>query len=143
MWISHRADAGLRAALELVQGRSPVPIAAGVPAVVSTRALSRRTGLSAAFLSQVLGGLRRRGLVESVAGRRGGYRLARPAEQITVGDVLRAAGATLAPIACADPGLAGSCEQKDHCRLRPVWLRVAEASRAVVDQVTLQDLAGT
>jgi len=98
--------------------------------------------LSAPFLAQVLGVLRRGGLVESVAGRHGGYRLARPAERITVGDVLRAAGATLAPIACAEAGQDGACDQRSVCRLRPVWMKVAAASGEVVDGVTLRDLAG-
>lgn len=145
MWISRRADAGLRAALGLVPdqaepraGEAPGGVRGGP---VSARTLAARTGLAAPFVAQVLGRLRRGGVVASVPGRRGGYHLARPADRITVGEVLRVTGATLAPIACAEPGGGVGCDQRDRCRLLPVWARVAAATAGVVDGVTLQDLA--
>lgn len=133
MWISRRADAGLRAALDLASGG-----VAGGP--VSAPALAARTGLSAPFVAQVLGRLRRGGLVTSVPGRRGGYVLARPASRITVGEVLRATGVSVAPIACADPDARVTCDREAGCGLLPVWRRIAAASAHVVDGVTLQDL---
>lgn len=82
MRISTRGEYGLRTLLDLAQhgGRDPIPL----------RQIAARQEVSEHYLEQLMGVLRKAGFVTSVRGAQGGYRLAMPPEQMTVGDVLRA-----------------------------------------------------
>ena len=79
------------------------------------------------------------GLLTSVRGKGGGYALARPADEIRAGDILRAAGGTTAPVACG--GLEGACHRADLCSTVKFWTGLDEAIETYVDGVTLADLA--
>ncbi len=135
MRVTKRGDSALRAAL----GLATVPPAAH--GVVPLRALARATGVPGPFLQKILLGLKRGGLVASRGGRFGGYRLARPAAQIRVGDVLRAVERRMAPMPCVERGGRRTCREASSCRLRPVWIRLRLAAEGVVDGVTLAELA--
>jgi Rrf2 family cysteine metabolism transcriptional repressor len=102
-------------------------------------------GIPAPFLEQILATLRRAGLVESVRGASGGYRLARPPQEITMAEVIRVLEGGLHPIACADPhpdSLAETCERLHTCRSRKVWVKMAESITAALQGLTLQEVAG-
>lgn len=81
MRISTRGEYGLRAMLDLAQhyGRGPIPL----------KQIADRQQVSEHYLEQLIAGLRKAGLVISVRGAQGGYQLASPPEETTVGDVLR------------------------------------------------------
>jgi len=133
--VTRRADAALRAMQALAGARLDAR------AVLPVRELARRSGVPAPFLQQVLLGLRRGGVVASRGGRYGGYRLARPAAAISVGEVLRTAQPDLGPMPCAARGARGACADEAGCRARPVWVRVRRATERIVDGITLAELA--
>jgi Rrf2 family protein len=103
--------------------------AAGRPLKGET--LAARHGLSKGFLENILAELRRAGIVAAKRGGNGGYWLARPAEQITVADVIRtldAAGTVTLPATATD-GLA------------PVWVRISQATMSAAEAITLDAVA--
>ena len=133
MKVSTRAHYGLRAMTELarVHGNG----------LLSLAEISRTEGLPLAYLEQLIGELRRAGLVEGVRGLHGGYRLTRPPEQITVGEIYRVLEGQIAPVECTAEGYAaGSCEREAGCLSRSVWARVQASILAVLDATTLGDL---
>lgn len=96
--------------------------------------------LSQGYLEQIIRPLRKAGLVESKKGFGGGYSLARPAQEVTVGEIVRAVEGPVVPVKCvAGDSSLDSCP--DGCRARMVWQRVGEAIDNVLDSTTLKDLA--
>lgn len=128
MQISARADYAVRAMLEL----------AAAPRTVTAQALADAQGLPHKFLEAILGDLRRAGLVRSLRGAEGGYRLARPAEEIAVGDVIRAVDGPLAGVRGVRP------EQASYegvaANLQTVWVATRAAVRGVLDETSLADV---
>ena len=77
--------------------------------------------------------------MEGVRGKGGGYRLTRPPEDYSVGEILRLAEGSLAPVACLEEG-AHPCGRASRCRTLPVWNRLGQLIGDYLDSVTLQDL---
>lgn len=77
--------------------------------------------------------------MEGVRGKGGGYRLTRPPEDYSVGEILRLAEGSLAPVACLDCG-SDPCARAGSCRTRPLWERLDALICGYLDQVTLADL---
>jgi Rrf2 family protein len=127
--ISARGDYAVRAALGL---------AAAYPAVISTHALAEAQAMPRKFLEAVLADLRRAGLVRGQRGAEGGYTLARPPDEITVGAVLRAVDGPLAGVRGVRPEDAVYDGTAVH--LQQLWVAVRAAVRRVLDEVTLADL---
>jgi Rrf2 family protein len=101
--------------------------------------------LSAPYVAKILSVLRQGGLIESVRGRLGGYRLAATPAQITLGSVLMVLGEPLfdAPGYCqrhAGTEAEGSCVHHDGCTLRALWQTLEHWMRQTLDQITLADL---
>jgi Rrf2 family protein len=95
------------------------------------------------FLDAILCELRVAGLVESKMGKGGGYTLARPATDISVGDVVRVIDGTLAPIACASRSFfrpCDDCPDPDHCAIRLVMLDAKVALANVLDNFNLAEM---
>ncbi len=128
--VSAKADYAVRAAAELAA-------AGGGP--VKGESLAIAQGIPPKFLENILGDLRHARLIRSQRGADGGYWLARPADQITVADVIRAVDGPLASVRGQPPeaveyvGAAATLQQ--------VWIALRANMRAVVEQVTLADLA--
>ena len=101
--------------------------------------IARSYGVSRAHLMKVVHQLGLRGYVETVRGRGGGLRLARPPEKIRVGEVVRATEENLALVECMDSG-ASECVIESACGLRPVLREALGAFLAVLDGYTLADL---
>jgi Rrf2 family protein len=104
-----------------------------------TDAVAEAQGIPLPFLLNILGELRTAGLVQSRRGVEGGYRLARPAKEISVADVIRSVDGPLANVAGARPEdleYTGSAEG-----LRDVWVALRATMRSVLEQVSLADLA--
>jgi Rrf2 family protein len=130
MYVSARSDYAVRAMLAVADGRDGDLIKAAALATMQEIPLS--------FLQGILLDLRRSGLLYSHRGVEGGYSLARPAAEITVGDVLRAVSGSLTTVRglpAEDAAYHGVATG-----LRDVWLAVHSAIEDVVDHTTLADL---
>jgi len=135
MKVSAKGENGVRAmtilALEFRAG--PVPL----------REIAAREGLSYQFLEQIFLPLRRAGLITSVRGAKGGYALARPPEEIKVGDVLRVLEGPIAPVECVGEGNADACGRIAACLTRGIWERLRDRMAEVLDDITLADVINT
>ncbi len=129
MWISTKAQYGLRALIE---------IALGNEAPTTLKAVAEKQGISQPYLEQIAGSLRRSGFIRSVRGAHGGYKLARPASEITAWEVVQAMEGSLAPVNCIEgPEL---CGHTGDCATESLWRRVDLAIRSVLSATTLADL---
>jgi Rrf2 family protein len=130
--VSAKADYALRAMIELA--------AAGTESgPVKGDRLAQAQHIPVKFLESILGDLRQAGLVRSQRGVEGGYWLARPGAEITVADVIRAVEGPIAHVRGVRPEdveYAGSARE-----LRTLWIALRANMRAVLEHVTLADLA--
>jgi Rrf2 family transcriptional regulator, cysteine metabolism repressor len=134
MKVSTRVHYGLRAMTELARSYRE-------DRLLSISEIARNEGLPVAYLEQLVGELRRAGLVEGTRGVRGGYKLARAPGQMTVGDVYRVLEGEVAPVDCtAEDYLPGACAREPECLSRGIWARVQAAILGVLDSTTLDDL---
>ncbi|MCL6515713.1 Rrf2 family transcriptional regulator [Alicyclobacillus sp.] len=136
MKVSRRTEYGLRAMVALAE-------LAGDRRPVSLPTIAEAEGIPEQFLDQIVAKLRRAGFVKSVRGVNGGYLLARPAEEISIGALVRLLEGSLAPIECIgedvrDPG--AICGRAGACHTRNVWLRVMNALTDALDSLTLADV---
>jgi Rrf2 family transcriptional regulator, cysteine metabolism repressor len=129
--VSAKGEYAIRAMLDLAMhdGESLSPI----------QDIASRQHIPQRYLEQVLLQLKRGGLLLSKRGSAGGYRLARAADRITVGDVLRAVEGPPPGIETSRRAGRGGAEDPAS-DLADLWRQVAEAVAAVVDQMTLDDL---
>lgn len=107
-------------------------------ALVTMRQAAQRQGLSVKYLEQLGGALVRADVLKSVRGVSGGYYLARSADQIRIGDVLRATEGSCMPVACLDNE--GKCDNAEGCEARGFWRGMGAAINAYIDRVTLADV---
>ncbi len=133
MWVSKKTDYALRALFTLVDnfGGIPIPI----------RELARRNDVPKRFLEQIMLDCKAQGWVDSMAGIRGGYVLARNPAKITMGEVVRHFDGILAPIDCVSVAGYKRCSQEPVCRFRRVFLDVRNYVAGVMDRSTLADVA--
>lgn len=101
--------------------------------------ISARQDISIKYLEQIVNQLSRSGLLRSVRGAQGGYRLAKPMQEYTAGEILRVTEGGLAPVACLEVN-ASVCPRNDCCSTLPFWNGFANAIDTYVDSVTLEDL---
>ena len=106
---------------------------------VKANQISARQGISAKYLEQIIAILNKAGYVNSVRGAQGGYKLAKPAENYTVGMILRLTEGSLFPVACMDEEI-NSCSRCNSCEPLEVWKQISDAINNVVDNVTIADL---
>jgi Rrf2 family protein len=132
MQLSMRTDYALRALFTLVEhhGGLPIPIIE----------LARRNDIPKRFLEHIMLDLKEKGWVDSVAGKRGGYRLARNPERITMGEVVRHFDGYLAPIGCVSVTDYRRCTQESVCRFRRVLLQARNMVARLMDTATLADV---
>lgn len=105
---------------------------------VSIQSIAKRQNISDSYLEQLMRKLRSAGLIVSVRGAQGGYKLARPANEISVGDVLRALEGSLEAVTCG--GEDNSCQGADLCVTKFVWERINSSIRDTVDSIKLSQL---
>jgi Rrf2 family protein len=130
MRVSAKADYAVRAAVELAATESPP---------LKGELISQAQDIPLKFLENILGELRHAGLVRSQRGTEGGYWLARPADEITLADVIRAVEGPLASVRGSSPEelkYRGTAEP-----LGKLWVAVRANLRAVLESVTLADVA--
>ena len=133
MRVSKKTDYALRALFTLVEhfGRGPIPI----------RELARRNDVPKKFLEQIMLALKERGWVSSRPGLHGGYLLAKAADKITIGQIVRHFNGILAPIECVSVTGYKRCSQEPLCRFRRVFLEVRNYVTNLMDRSTLADVA--
>jgi Rrf2 family nitric oxide-sensitive transcriptional repressor len=110
--------------------------------VVSTEEISQSYGISKNHLVRVVQTLNQHGYVEVFPGRSGGIALARPANRIRLGDVVRAAETNLKVVECFDE-TTNTCPIVPVCQLKPILGEALNAFLAVLDKYTLADLLGS
>jgi Rrf2 family protein len=104
--------------------------------------LAEKEDLPVKFLEQILMQLKAGGYLESRRGKHGGYLLARPPENIPIGQVVRLIDGPLAPIACVSQTAYRrcTCPDEEHCGLRMLMLDVRTAISNILDRYTLADV---
>ena len=107
---------------------------------VALREVAEVESLSLKYLEQLAHDMVHANLLVSMRGHGGGYRLARPAGEITSGDVLRAAEGTTVPVACAALEEDGECPREDICSTIAFWSGLDRVIEEYVDGITLADL---
>lgn len=129
MWVSTRAQYGLRALVE---------VAIGGTQATSLKVVAERQNLSHQYLEQIFAPLRRAGFVESLRGAQGGYRMARSLDSITALQVVEVLEGGLAPVVCIEDEAA--CDRTGRCSTEALWRRVDVAVRRELSETTLADL---
>jgi Rrf2 family protein len=108
---------------------------------VTGRDIAARERLPVDYVEQILLRLRRAGLVQSTRGARGGYALARPAEEVSVRDVIAASELTTFDLHCVShPVEEERCSASHACSIRPVWVLLQQRIDDVLASVKLSDL---
>ncbi len=129
MWVSTKAQYGMRALIE---------IAVGGERPTSLKVVAERQALSHLYLEQIFATLRRAGYVASVRGAHGGYTIARPLDQITALEIVELLEGSVAPVMCIDDK--DNCARTGNCAAEPLWRRVDTAVRQVLGGTTLADM---
>ncbi|MDL2290747.1 Rrf2 family transcriptional regulator [Desulfovibrio sp. OttesenSCG-928-F20] len=131
MKLSARSRYASRILLELARHGGALPMSAAT--------LSQHTGVSVQFVEQILKPLKQSGLTASTRGAAGGHRLARPAEEITLGEVVRLMeGGILLTVCCGEK--TNECPRKDGCMTRRAWQQVSSSLERELDSITLSAL---
>lgn len=129
MRISTKGRYALRLLSELSARREAGP--------VTLKQVAQCQAISLKYLEQIIPPLVRAGYVKSIRGSQGGYQLAQPPEEITVGMVLRLTEGSLAPVPCLEEN---SCQRAGQCATLELWKRLSAAVSGVVDHMTIAEL---
>lgn len=134
MKITAQEEYGLRCILQLARIEST--------ATMMVRDIAEREGLSVAYVEKLLWTLSRSGIVESVRGPKGGYRLARSCNEISIGEVMRVLGGVPSKedICSQFTGNQDTCVHHDGCDLRPVWASITDFVHSVFDKIPIAHL---
>jgi len=134
MKISARDEYACSAVLELALNYD-------TEAPVRVQDIAQRQRIPMKFLFQIMQILKRVDIVRSRRGTEGGYTLARPPSQITVGDVIRAVSGPFVQLSCLDSGnLSDDCGKQNACQFKPIWAEVDRAIGNVLNSVTFEEL---
>lgn len=137
MTLTKKGEYALRAMIQLglakALGKDLVPVSE----------LSESNRLPLKFVERILFELRKAGFVQTQRGKTGGYALAKPADKIMMGEIVRLIDGRLAPIACASETEYArcTCPDEEHCGLRLIMMDVRNAISNVLDRFTLAQLA--
>jgi len=132
MLLSQRCQYALRAVFEVAKRHGEGPIK--IEAIAKAQAIPPR------FLATILNQLKQGGFVQSRRGSDGGYFLARPADSICVGEVIRFVEGPVAPVVCVTSKGVESCPLWGKCVFMSMWKEAQEAMESVYDNTSLQDL---
>lgn len=130
MKLSTRTRYGIRAVIELAEGDTRKPL--------QLKLIAQRQDISVKYLEQLMNVLRTGGIVRSIRGARGGYVLAKPANQIKLSEVFYCLEGPVTTAECVEDQ--DSCERAADCAARFLWCRVQDAIRNVLESMTVQDL---
>jgi Rrf2 family protein len=132
--LSMKAKYALRALMVMTQNEKKM---------LSSKVIAEKANAPSKFLDNILQELRHHGVVDSKRGIFGGYFLVRPAEDLSLGDIVRMIDGMLAPVPCASVTAyrrCDDCEDEATCKIRYVMLSVREAISNVLDTISLKAL---
>lgn len=132
MMFSTKGRYGLRAMIDIAMYEKEGP--------VSIQAIAERQGISSRYLGQLLTPLKQAGLVRSIRGPQGGYVLAKSAEDITAGDIIRVLEGPISPVDCISEVQPEECIRSNNCVTRDIWLEIRDSVGAILDSHTLASL---
>ena len=127
MKISTKGRYGLRVVLDLAMNSNG--------GYVSLTDIAQRQGISLKYLESIISSLKASGIVESARGKSGGYRLLKAPEEYSVGDILKSAEGSLAPVSCLDSEEA--CPHAEKCLTLPVWAGLDKVIDDYLESYTL------
>lgn len=133
MKLSTRAEYGIRVLVALARADGDRP--------TSLAGIAKADKLPHAYIEQLVGALRRAGLVTATRGHSGGYRLARPAEQISLVDAVRALDGPIIEMPCAGPNDLESCDRPQDCSVHEVFERLQDSLSGMLGGTTLAEVA--
>ena len=133
MKLSTRAEYGIRVLVALAKADADRP--------TSLAGIARADKLPHAYIEQLVGALRRAGLVTATRGHSGGYRLARSAEQISLVEAVRALDGPILEMPCAGPDDLESCDRPQDCSVHEVFERLLSSLAGTLGGTTLADVA--
>jgi Rrf2 family protein len=131
MKFSTKGRYALRVMVELAQH--------GYDEYIPLKVISERQEISIKYLEMIVAILHRAGFVLSHRGKDGGYKLAKAANEYTVGSVLKLAEGRLAPVACLDDKTI-TCNRANHCITLPMWQKLDKLIDDYLESVTIEDL---
>ena len=132
MMISTRGRYALRILVDLAENESG--------GFITLKEAADRQEISEKYLESIMKALVRGQFIEGLRGKGGGYRLARPADEICVLDVLEATEGPLVPVACLEEG-SKPCARAAGCRTLPLWMGLERVVTDYLGSYTVQDLA--
>lgn len=106
---------------------------------VSLKEVAERQNISKKYLEQIVPMLNRSGILRTNRGNKGGYMLAKPANVLSVGDILRATEGSLAPVACLEYEI-NDCPRAKECATLYIWEGLYKVTQDYLNSVTLQDI---
>jgi len=131
MKISTKGRYALRIMLDLAQN--------GYDDYIPLKEISERQEISMKYLEMIIGLLNRAGFVLSLRGKSGGYMLAAPAREFSVGAVLKIAEGSLAPVSCLETK-DNTCPRAESCITPPMWQCLAKVIDDYLEGITIEDL---
>jgi Rrf2 family protein len=132
MSVSSKCYYALRAIYALADHAGPDPL--------KIAEIAERERIPIRFLEVILNQLKGGGFVQSRRGAEGGYLLARSAEDLTVGEIMRYVDGPIAPVDCVSQSRPKVCDFPGGCQFFSFWMRVRQAISEVVDNTTFADL---
>lgn len=132
MKISTKGRYGLRAMIDLALNAGE--------GHVSLKSIADRQDISECYLEQLILNLKKAGLVISIRGAQGGYKLDRHPKEISIGEILRALEGSLAPVECVENSEESDCCRSDFCVQRVIWEKIRDSVNSVVDSISLHDI---
>lgn len=108
---------------------------------LNLKSISERQGISDKYLEQLFIPLKKDGIIESIRGAQGGYRLARDAKEISVKDVLNSLEGPLALVDCIVETEEERCNQFECCVTRVLWQKIMNDLNSVAEAISLADIA--
>ena len=132
MMISTRGRYALRILVDLAENQNE--------GYITLKEAADRQEISEKYLESIVKDLVKRQFIEGVRGKGGGYRLSRPAEEISVLDVLQSTDGTVAPVACLEEGSA-PCSRAAICKTLPLWKGLDRVVSEYLSGFTVRDLA--
>ncbi len=134
MKLSTRAEYGIRVLVALANAEGDRP--------TSLAGIAKADKLPHAYIEQLVGALRRAGIVTATRGHSGGYRLARPAAEISLVDAVRALDGPVLEMPCAGPDNLEVCVRPQDCSVHEVFERLHDTLSGMLSATTLAEVAG-
>ncbi len=131
MLISTKGRYAMRIMLDLAEKDSDL--------YIPLKEMAEKEDISVKYLESIITALSKKGLVEGVRGKKGGYRLTKKPEEYTAEEIIIVADGSIAPVACLrDPDY--DCKREEQCRMKPVYGKLYSVISGYLGSLTLKDI---